>query len=148
MEKNYYLIPTYSYYTYLNDIRLDRMMDIAYPELSLFEKRKEDAYNFNFDFDEYYKVSKQVDCLYRCLDIPEYLIVVEENGSFHELLTNGLVLTSNLSDFETHEVDYSLVSEYYNKSNYNERFSNYYSNYLLYNMNRTAKLLKQNNIVK
>ncbi len=141
----YYLVPTYNEHTFLNGIRFDKMLEKCFQEIYSLEKRKVELYNqIEDEYDSYNNVCKKIECLYRTFHIPEYIICIEENGSYYELLTNAKVLSNDLADFECYEVNFNLASEYYNYSNYNECFSNYYSSYLLCNYNPLVKKLKYN----
>ena len=139
MNKFYYAVPINSKHTYLNGIKLSNMLKIAYPEIYEIEELRDKVYEkFDFEADEYRSINSKRNKLYGLRYIPEYILVEERDGSYHEVLTNGVITTDKLSEFETHDIPNSFAYEYYEHENYPKKFLVFYEEYI-YERNNSIK---------
>lgn len=137
MNKIFYLIPINNEHTYLNDIKLLTMLRVTHPEIVRLEDRKEALYQcIDFGKIEYDLVVNKLDKLYATFGVPKYLIVVEKDGERRELVTNGIVTTDKEAEFESYEMPYNIVNEYYTNNFYNEKLSEYYGDFIYYKDNQ------------
>ena len=141
MEEHFYLVPISNDCIFVNDIKLRDLLEQYY--FKIYENIMEEEYIIQkLDEEHVFSINEKIDKLYELYKIPKYLIIVEDDGEFKELITKLDINIIDLSEILKYQLDDAKkVNEYYFKSNYKDKIINLFRMYGF--LNRKGVLKKR-----
>ncbi len=139
MEEHFYLVPISNDCIFVNDIKLRDLLEQYY--FKIYENIMEEEYIIQkLDEEHVFSINEKIDKLYELYKIPKYLIIVEDDGEFKELITKLDINIIDLSEILKYQLDDARkVSEYYFKSNYKDKIINLFRMYGFLNRKGVVK---------
>ena len=129
MEESFYLVPISNNNIYVNDIKLRDLLQQYYSKI--YELVLEEEYVIQKIYESnIFSISEKNNELYTIYKIPNYFIIVEDEGEYIELATKLSITIDNKDEILKYKIsDVKRVNEYYFKNNYKDKIINLFRMY-------------------
>ena len=129
MEESFYLVPISNNNIYVNDIKLRDLLQKFYS--NIYELVLEEEYVIHKIYESnIFSISEKINELYNIYKIPNYFIIVEDEGEYIELATKLSITIDNKDEILKYKIsDVKRINEYYFKNNYKDKIINLFRMY-------------------
>jgi len=129
MEESFYLVPISNNNIYVNDIKLRDLLQQYYSKI--YELVLEEEYVIQKIYESnIFSISEKINELYNIYKIPNYFIIVEDEGEYIELATKLSITIDNKDEILNYKIsDVKRINEYYFKNNYKDKIINLFRMY-------------------
>ena len=129
MEESFYLVPISNNNIYVNDIKLSDLLQQYYSKI--YELVLEEEYVIQKIYESnIFSISEKINELYNIYKIPNYFIIVEDEGEYIELATKLSITIDNKDEILKYKIsDVKRINEYYFKNNYKDKIINLFRMY-------------------